>query len=224
MRKILIAILIILLLVLAYFTIFQGISIGTLKILSTKDIIKLNDDLTNKINDANAKIKSDLPNKESELKASVETLLENKEKYYKVANISTETEISKANKEEVYDIEYLWLRVGSHARKEGVNIKMDIKQGNAGSSDMKNLTFTVDGKYVGIIDFVSALEDDSELNFRIENFKLVPSGENLQATFNVTGVRINIENTNETVDTTNQVDETNTNNTTNTVTDTSAVN
>ena len=222
MRKLLITILIILLLVLAYFTIFQGISIGTFDILSTKDIIKLNEDLTHKIEEVNTKIKSDLPNKESDLKANVETLLENKEKYYKVANVSTETEINKANKEEVYDIEYLWLRVGSHARKEGVNIKMDIKQADAG--DMKNLTFTVNGKYVGIIDFISALEDDSELDFRIENFKLVPSGENLQATFNVTGIRINIENTTETVNATTQVDNTNEeNNSTNTVSDTNAV-
>lgn len=223
MRKILIIILIILLLVLAYFTIFQGISIGTFDILSTKDIIKLNEDLTHKIEEANTKTKSELPNKESELESSVETLLENKEKYYKVANVSTETEISKANKEEVYDIEYLWLRVGSHARKEGVNIKMEIKQGDAG--DIKNLTFTVNGKYVGIIDFVSALEDDSELDFRIENFKLIPSDENLQATFNVTGIRINIENTNESVDTTNQIDNNNAEiNTTNTLTDTNTVN
>ena len=223
MRKILIIILIILLLVLAYFTIFQGISIGTFDILSTKDIIKLNEDLTHKIEEANTKTKSELPNKESELESSVETLLENKEKYYKVANVSTETEISKANKEEVYDIEYLWLRVGSHARKEGVNIKMEIKQGDAG--DIKNLTFAVNGKYVGIIDFVSALEDDSELDFRIENFKLIPSDENLQATFNVTGIRINIENTNESVDTTNQIDNNNAEiNTTNTLTDTNTVN
>ena len=88
MRKILITILIILLLVLAYFTIFQGISIGTFDILSTKDIIKLNEDLTHKIEEVNTKIKSDLPNKENDLKASVETLLENKEKYYKIANVS----------------------------------------------------------------------------------------------------------------------------------------
>lgn len=222
MRKILITILIVLLLVLAYFTIFQGISIGTFNILSTKDIIRLNEDLTQKIEEVNTKIKSDLPNKENDLKASVEILLENKEKYYKVANVSTETEISKANKEEVYDIEYLWLRVGSHARKEGVNIKMDIKQADAG--DMKNLTFTVNGKYVGIIDFVSALEDDSELDFRIEDFKLVPSGENLQATFDVTGIRINIENTTETVNATTQVDNKNVeNDSTNTVSDTNAV-
>ena len=48
------------------------------------------------------------------------------------------------------------------------------------------------GRY-GIIDFVSALENDSDLNFRIDDFKMVASGENLQATFNVRNVRIKIE-------------------------------
>lgn len=207
MRKILIFILIVLLIILAYFTIFQGISIGNFKILSTKEIISINDNLTMKIDEANTKIKSGLQTKQQELLSNVETLLENKEKYYKVANVSTENEINKANQEEIYDIEYLWLRVGRHARKEGVNMKMDIKQGDAGDSTIKNLTFTVEGKYVGIIDFVSALEDDSELAFRIRDFKLVSVGENLQATFNVTGVRIKIEQTNETIDTTNNVNE-----------------
>lgn len=207
MRKILIFILIVLLIILAYFTIFQGISIGNFKILSTKEIISINDNLTMKIEEANTKIKSGLQTKQQELLSNVENLLENKEKYYKVANVSTENEINKANQEEIYDIEYLWLRVGRHARKEGVNMKMDIKQGDAGDSTIKNLTFTVEGKYVGIIDFVSALEDDSELAFRIRDFKLVSVGENLQATFNVTGVRIKIEQTNETIDTTNNVNE-----------------
>ena len=50
--------------------------------------------------------------------------LDNKESYYKLANVSTESEINKASTEETYDIEYLWVRVGRHARAEGVNMKM----------------------------------------------------------------------------------------------------
>ena len=57
MRKILIAVLLVLLIVLAYFTIFQGISIGSFNILSTRKIIELNNDLDSKIEEANTKIK-----------------------------------------------------------------------------------------------------------------------------------------------------------------------
>ena len=166
-------ILLILLIVLAYFTIFQGISIGSFKILGTGQIIELNNELTSKIDEANRKIKTDLQAKKNELSQNVDDLLENKESYYRLANISTESQINEANTEEVYNIEYLWLRVGRHARNEGVNMKMDVMNDNSKETNIKNLSFTVVGKYVGIIDFISSLEDDSELNFRIDNFKFL---------------------------------------------------
>lgn len=130
MRKILISIIIILLIVLAYFAIFQGISLGKFEILSTYGIVELNDELTEKINEANEKIKNDLQSKKAELSQNVNTLLQNKESYYRVANVSTESEINEANTEETYNIEYLWLRVGRHARAEGVNLRMDVMERN----------------------------------------------------------------------------------------------
>ena len=195
MRKILISLLLILMIVLAFFTIFQGIGIGSFTILSAEGIIELNDNLTSEIELANTKIKSDLQSEKANLSQSINNLLENKEKYYNLANISTENEINKANTEETYNIEYLWLRVGRHARTEGVNIKMEVVNGNSIDSTLKDLDFTVVGKYEGIIEFVSALENDSELNFRIDNFDLLPSGTNLQATFNVSGIKINLGTT-----------------------------
>ena len=195
MRKILIAILLVLLIVLAYFTLFQGISLGSLDILGINGIISLNDNLTEKINVANTKIKQDLQNKKIELSDSVDTLLEQKEKYYKLANTSTDSEIAEATTQESYSLEYLYLKVGRHGRNEGVNFRMDILTGASADPDMKKLEFTVEGKYVGIMNFVSALEDDGNLGFRIDNFDLLPYGENLQATFDVNNVRVNIENT-----------------------------
>lgn len=210
MRKILIAILLVLLIVLAYFTIFQGISIGTINILSANGIIELNDDLTEKINEANTKIKNDLQNKKTELSDSINTLLENKESYYRLANVSTDSQITEAQTEELYSIEYLYLRIGRHARNEGVNFRMDIMSGNVSAdSTVKNIAFTVEGQYVGIMNFVSALEEDSELAFRIDDFDLLPYGENLQATFNIEGVRIRLETTTSSIQSDNSQDGTN---------------
>ena len=216
MRKILISILLVLLGVLAYFIITQGVSTGTIQVLSASEIIQLNNDLTDTINETNKKIKSDLQSKKSELNQSIDVLLANKESYYKLANVSTENEINKANTEEMYNIEYLWVKIGRHARKEGVNIKLDIVEGSAGDEITKNLNFTVIGKYVGIIEFISDIEEDSELNFRINDFILVPNGENLQATFNVKDVKIKLENTTEEV---KQTSEENTENVTENVTE-----
>lgn len=211
MRKILIAILLVLLIVLAYFTIFQGISIGSINILSANGIIELNDDLTETITEANRKIKEDLQNKKTELSDSINTLLENKESYYRLANVSTDSQITEAQTEELYSIEYLYLRIGRHARNEGVNFRMDIMSGDvAADSTVKNIAFTVEGQYVGIMNFVSALEEDSELAFRIDDFDLLPYGENLQATFNIEGVRIRLETTTSSIQSDNSQDGTST--------------
>lgn len=199
MRKILISILVILLLVLAYFTIFQGIALGNFKILNAEKIIELNNTLNLGIEEANSKIKNDLKNKQKELSENVEVLSNNKEEYYKLANVSTENEIDEANTQEIYNSEYLWIKIGRHARKEKVIPKMDVKTSTTGDSTLKDLAITAEGSYYGIIDFVSDLENDSDLNFRIENFKLIPSGDNLLATFNVSGLKIKIENTTQTV-------------------------
>ena len=119
----------------------------------------------------------------------------------------------------MYNIEYLWVKIGRHARKEGVNLKLDIKEGTAGDQTTKDLNFTVVGKYVGIIEFISAIEEDSELNFRVNDFILTPDGENLKATFNVTDIKIKLENTTEEVKQTNEETENNVSeNTTNEVT------
>lgn len=203
MRKLLISILLILLIVLAYFTIFEGIAIGDFEILSTSGIVELNDDLTTKIEEANRKIKSDLQAKKTELQQNIDTLLENKQSYYDLANVSTESEINEASTEETYTYEYLSIRIGRYARTEGVNLTMNVMTGDTGDAVTKKLDFTVVGQYFAIMDFISALEDDSELGFRIEDFHMTPSsGDNLQATFNVTGVRIKIENTTSSVNNT----------------------
>ena len=194
MRKVLISILLVLLIILAGFTIFQGISIGSFQILGTEGIIKLNDDLTFEINQANTKIKSDLQSKKSELNEQVRQLLQNKEDYFNLANVSTETEIIKAQTQEIYDIAFLFLKIGRHGRAEGVNFRMDILSSDAGETSVKNIAFTVNGAYSATIEFIRSLEDDSELQFRIEDFHMLPSGgENLETTFNVNGIRINLE-------------------------------
>ena len=99
---------------------------------------------------------------------------------------------------------------------------MDVINGNNSDASVKDLSFTVVGQYEGIIEFVSALEEDSELSFRIDNFNLLPSGTNLQATFSVSGVRINLNNMTQTNTTTSTGTTTDTTTTDTTATDTTA--
>lgn len=193
MKKVLISILIVLLVVLAYFAIFNGLSFGNARILSIGEIIEANDELITSIEQAQSLLKKDYPSKKEELSTSITELLNKKEEYFNLAKVSTDKEITKANTEEIYWIEYLWTRVGGHATSKGVNLRMDINAGDTGEADVKNLSFTVTGQYIGIMDFVSALENDDELNFKIENFKMVQDGEVLSATFTVRGIKIRQE-------------------------------
>ena len=193
MKKILIAILIVLLIVLAYFTIFNGITLGNIQILSVGQIIDVNKKLTSDIENTTALLKKAYPVKKEELSKSVTDLLSKKEEYFNIAKVSTEGEITKANTEETYLREYLWVRVGRHATSKGVYLKMDVNSGDTGDQDIKNLAFTVKGQYIAIIQFISALEDDDKLNFKIENFKMSKDTTNITATFNVKNVRIKSE-------------------------------
>ncbi len=196
MKKILIILLIILLLTLSYFAIFRGISFGKFEVLSVERIQEENDKLTQEIEQTEKLKISDYSQKTKDLEDSISKLLTAKEEYKDLENVSTDGEIKKASRQETYKIEYIWTRIGSHATSEGVELKLDITSGETSEEDVKNLSFTVTGNYIAVINFVLSIEDDSQLGFRIENFKILPgSGENgRQATFTVRNVRIKQEN------------------------------
>lgn len=90
-------------------------------------------------------------------------------------------------------MEYLWSKLGGYATKEGVNLKLEVQTSDENNDTLK---FTVKGSYVGIINYLTAIEDDDDLGFRIEQFKVssVDSEELLTASFNVSNVRIKEEN------------------------------
>lgn len=218
MKKILIGTIIILLCILAYFAIFRGITIGNFKILSVTQIKDENDYLTQQITETEALMKVDYLSKTETLNQSMESLLEEKNRYLDLASVSTESELEKASQEETYKIEYLWTKIGRHAAAEGVNIRMDVLTGDTADAELKNINFTVTGSYIAISNFVSSIENDSELGFRIEDFKLIPGASevDLQATFVTRNVRVKTENISNPSTTTGNETNTNTDTDTNT--------
>ena len=227
MKKLLIGVLIILLIILAYFAIFEGITLGDFHVLSVAQIKQENDRLEQEIAQTQVLMNNDYKTKTDELESSVSQLLVAKDEYHDLASVSTEGELAAASQDEIYTVEYLWTRFGRHATAEGVNLYYEISSGSTGEADVKNISFTVSGDYIPIINFVTALEDDDELGFRIENFKIAPGGDYLQATFLVRNVRIKIENvssgttaTSTTTNTTTQTQSNQTNTQTTTQTDT----
>ncbi len=192
MKKILMSILIILLIVMAYFTIFKGIEIGNIKILSIEQIKYENEKLEQQITQTEILMNTNYPSKTDELNTKISSLLTAKDTYLDTASTSTEEEIKQATIKEEYTVEFLLTKFGRYSTSNGVNLKYEITSGS--SSGSNNITFTVDGRYSRIITFLSDIEDDAKLGFRIRNFKLIPNGENLTATFLVTNVSVKSEN------------------------------
>jgi len=195
MKNLLMTVFALLTIILIVLLMVRGISVGNIDILSISQIIQRNDDLTKMIDDANNLNNVTYKNTLSSLQTATKQLATVKSGYLSIASVSTEEEIKEANQESSYAKEFLWSKLGNHATSEGVNLK--IVATSTGVSNKNNLSFTVTGSYIGIRDFIYALENDSDLNFKIENFKLElgTTDENLTSTFLVTDVGIKQEDT-----------------------------
>lgn len=183
MKKILISLLILLLFVLNFIGITKGIQLFGLDILSIEQIKEKNANLDTKIGQATTLASTDYPKVLSEMEANLKKLEEEKKNYEDMVTISTDDQVQLANQYQKYEVEYLWTIIGNHATKEGVVIKIDIVA--ASGENNYNLNFTVTGSYIGITEFISDIENDSALGFKIENFLMKPgaSTQDLQATF-----------------------------------------
>ena len=183
MKKLLILVLIALLLTLSIFIVIQWVHIGSLEILGVKGIQEKSSQLDEKIQQAGKLAEKDYQQALNDVKTNTKKLQEEKKNYEDMTQISEDGDVQAANQIEKYEIETLWVKLGNHATTQGVVIKMDVKKGNA--QDVYDLQFTATGSYISITDFISAIENDSSLGFKIEEFKLVPSssGSDLQATF-----------------------------------------
>ncbi len=183
MKKLLILVLIALLVALTMFIGIKGVTIGSIEILGIKGIQEKNSELDEKIQQAGKLAEKTYSQAVSEVEVNAKKLKEEKQNYEDMTTISTDGEVQASNQIEKYEIEALWVKLGKHATTEGVVMKMDVKPGSSGAQGVYNLNFTATGGYVQIEEFISSIENDSTLGFKIEEFKMVPSGNDLQATF-----------------------------------------
>lgn len=170
MKKVLISIIGIVLLIFICVAVFKGISIGKLSIYSKESIKEQSLDLDKKIEEANAQINQNYAKSVADIETSITNLKNAKEEYESKVGLNGELGITQIEK---YKIEYLWSIIGGYATDEGVKLDLDIKETSI--DDTYNVNFTLYGSYVGIIDFIYDIENDDELNYRINEFKIEPS-------------------------------------------------
>ena len=170
--NILLIILDVLILVIMTMCMAKGINIGTFHIPSFQDIANYSQELTSAISNAEQKAQT-YTEKLSTIKSNVDKMTKAKKAYLDLLTISTDSEIQKALQTRTYNIEYIWEKIGNYAAEEGVAVKMEITDSSVPDGKHKNLNFSVAGTYAALTNFISDLENSSELEFTIDNFDMI---------------------------------------------------
>ncbi len=185
MKKLLLSSLIILLVILSVYIIFEGTKIWDIEILGIKGIKQENDNLDTKLEKAKRLSQVNYKQAVKDLEENIKKLKTEKKNYEDLTIMNNQNNEQITSQIQKYEIETLWVTIGNYATNEGAVIKMDVTKGSNNLRETYNLRFTVNGSYISITDFISDIENDTTLGFKIENFKIMPSTEEktLQATF-----------------------------------------
>lgn len=105
--------------------------------------------------------------------------------YLARAEGATKEQIAEANKEEVYLLDFLWMRIGKYASDNDVKWKMDY-------DGEETLSFNITGSYISVINFIYDIENDNELDFGIEGIVIEGGSSDaiVKANFVVEGVQV----------------------------------
>ena len=188
MKNNVITIIFLLLIVLFFTMIFAGIKIGNFQILSISELKTKNGDLDSNIEKAKTLTSIDYPQSVEKLEDTYEQYNVQKEKYEELSGM-TDEDNKRMYETKQYDIGYIWRIFGKYATSRNLSISMDVKKSSG--QNLYDLNFTISGQYVNTSEFIAELENNSDLNFRIYNFKMTGSSETVTTSFTVKDVNIN---------------------------------
>ena len=192
MKKLLMLILITLLVVLSAYITIHGFNIGKTEVLGFVKIKEKNNELDEQIQEASKLSEKDYKQAVATVESDTKKLKQQKQEYDDLA-VSQDGEEGTSGQLERYEIETLWVKLGNYATSEGAVMRMDVTKGNNLAQNFYDLKFTVTGSYISITDFISDIENDSTLGFKIEEFSMTPNSENtndLQAKFTCKDIEI----------------------------------
>ena len=171
MRKILFILALIILLIFTGVVIYKGTNFGRFKVWGITQIIKKNDEIDSENAQLSNLVSVTYPSTLTKLSNSSEKLQQTKKEYEEQSVILSDSNYYMQT--EKYKLDFLWTRIGNHAKDNKVEIKIDVTNGTA--NGIYNLNFTVVGKYANTTSFIYAIEGDSRLGFKIENFSMKQS-------------------------------------------------
>lgn len=196
-------------LALIIFTSVHGIEIGSFKILSVQQLLQKNEDLNGKIATASDLTTIDYEQSKATLEQTYEKQQIEKQKYEELIGL-TEEDSKQIYETKQYDVGYLWKVIGKYATTRNLKIGMNVQKTTG--QNLYDLNFSISGQYPNTIQFITDIENNSDLNFRIYNFKMTGSGDAVSSTFSVKGISIDPDTTiggTKATSTTNNLDEEN---------------
>ena len=171
MRKILFILALIILLIFTGVVIYKGTNFGRFKVWGITQIEKKNDEIDSENAQLSNLVSVTYPSTLTKLSNSSEKLQQTKKEYEEQSVMLSDSNYYMQT--EKYKLDFLWTRIGNHAKDNKVEIKIDVTNGTA--NGIYNLNFTVVGKYANTTSFIYAIEGDSRLGFKIENFSMKQS-------------------------------------------------
>ena len=182
MKKILTFILIVLLIVLAVQLVVNGINIGNFQILSISQLKEENLKLNDKILEADKVTQTTFKSELSKLDSKINELQNKKQQYEELVAVTSESNYEIASREENYKVEYLYYQLGEIAKKNEVDLVIEISTGSSNVKGLYDITLitsyeaavTDESGYVRLTDFIYDVENDDTLGFKVEDFSLVP--------------------------------------------------
>lgn len=195
MRKIILAIILIISCVICFGVICYGFEIGPVKVNGYSTVASLSAKKTELLAKLNEKNVTEFNAKKDNLQKVVDDYNTKKAEYDRLVQEGKIDNNSIHNTLDLYEIGYLWTKIGNYATKEDVELQIDLTKSATSTSIsteyiMCDLTFNVTGEYIAITDFLFDLEGDDSLRFEINDFVMQKGGQNLQATFIVKNVPI----------------------------------
>lgn len=163
---------------------------GELSILSISQVVEKNKKASEKINEAVVLSSVNYEESISKLEENHESYLQKKEEYEQTYDLATNKKKKSIFETKQYDIGYLWKKIGKYATSYNLSIKIDVNSIENEQPNLYNLSFQVHGEYTNISQFLVQLENDSDFNFRIYNFKINGQDNDINAYFTVKNVMI----------------------------------
>ena len=183
MKRVLIIIFLILSIWFAYTVVTNGVNIEkfNLKIAGYNEIKNDSEEMTKELAAYNKRNKNDYETALTGLNSSIKTYKDAKAEYENVVeelnlNSTGENGVVVPQKE-VYDIDYLWTRIGNYARREGVDLTMYVEKDSLLDTTALGyvtciLKFSLNAGYMNASNFIDDLEKDDELGFEIRDFRM----------------------------------------------------